>query len=352
MGFQDDLARGVRAGACTLFTGPALLFDFAKEVGITKAFGRPGVAGFDPSEAVSNAVDYFCDRPPSGLQPPPGEPGQCPVAYNWELVVTEGFDGVIPDRDVVTSGRSFGPFTLVQGYWRIGSQPEVVGYESASGLDPQLGRGSSALREMTVKSFTPVRVDGQPDDCDDGSNRPPLTQGDRNTEINVGGDNALLSIGKVSITGNGNVVAGIVVVGDTYTFTGDVVFNKNEININVGGKDPSADCCDKEPEEDEEEGEVIGVNVVATITTPPLPPKTTVFFVDGQDADIYAPALGYVKFKTEISKREVWTEDIPIKSLQSYIPWEGETEVIDVAAYARAGVALQLFRVTQSIPNK
>lgn len=385
MGFQSDLKDGIKGGACALLSVPNFVADWAEYAKVEGRFGG-GLPGVGVGKAVSNAADYFCDRVPEDRPPPPPgprQPGQCPVLYNVTFDIVchhfSSFNGVdsVEMEYIGYYVASFAgplgsivatvPSNKVGGYGNDNSPPpcrathkgEIVGlFGTGVSWGGNKGNGNNqAVGPATITSI--VRADEQPDDCGDPERRPELTIEQRTTEINVGGDNALLSIGKAVITGDGNVVAGLIVVGPTYEFSGQLNLTGGDVTINIGGKRPDTDDDDDEPEEDDENrGGIIGANVVAIFdgdaennNNNNTPQGITWVPQPGDNPDIYVPGLGNVSFLVVVDGKEVWSKEYPVKNKQQFIEWDGALDAHWVAGTPRPGVSFTVTPVKRRAQN-
>lgn len=339
MGFRDDLETAVKDGFCAITAVPDVIFDMSNNLGISSRFGKP-LPGVDLPRQVRNANDYFCNRTPTNPPPPPGAHGQCATDYRIRYTVeyTDRFRHFGPhdyDRNNI-EGPFQGPFDKIDSdgnlrFIIIGPDGEE---KTLSGVD------KSGISSLEKSPYIITRMDGLPDDCGDPADRPPPTEADRTTEINIGGDNATLSIGQLRITGDGNVVAGVYINNNNYSFTGEVSLTGPSLTINVGDKRTTDDDDDDEPEKgepDEDGGGIIGAVVDVSYTV--LPDKVTVIPQPGNNPDIFIPNLGFVAFKVVVDETTTWSKDYPVKGTTTFIEWDGALDAVGVAGTPRPGVS-------------
>jgi hypothetical protein len=160
---------------------------------------------------------------------------------------------------------------------------------------------------------------------------------------------ANLSVGNGILQVNGDVTAPIRINSPDYEFTGELVLNKGDINLNFGGADPRTPCVPKKPEPDEpppaddepppddpeEEGSMIGV----IVTTQLIDASAQVTRLrQGDNPDIIIPKLGYVSFRIKVGETYAWTKDVPIKVERQYVHVPGGVPAVAVAGTPRMGV--------------
>ena len=335
-------------------------------------------------DRIGDALTSFCPVPPQAPALPQGpgfNGGQCPTAYVVRVRISgeQSINGffIPPDIQpgfVISEGIVQGPFASVITN-APGPQPAVT-QPVWSALDSDgIGKGSGSTeierspewsgagrrfyRNLTAQVQSVVRLDGLPDDCGEPpptfppGTPPPSNPRPPGTTINID----LPDIGPIDVDFNPTV--GLVYVDVDGSIQVPVTVNVSfapdfdfDLDFNVDLGDPTADptppidpfpdnpdgrpqpedCpppdgCRRNPDVepgDDAEGEeedldrVIVGAYVASIVDQIAVRATRIFQQNGPD--IYAPALGYLRFRYELpGGGDTWGTDIPIKVISQVI---------------------------------
>lgn len=357
--------------------------------GLTATTGFGAAGGIATSLVSAAAYIAFCGYPP----PPdfygdvPFEGGQCDgvpyrVAISFALILG-------PMGSNVNVGRvggvfdAIGPVTIAEAYednptsndlrvrsvWKGGSgDVSVIKGTNEDPENPQWG-----MQDIQVLI---TRTDGLPDLCGDPPRMPPpLRPGDNvfPTNITYNNENNIevtvpvnLTFGfpRVNIKGEINMPVNVKVDLDIpINFNGDVNFNTGNFTIRVAppGGNPAGDDDDpptttppgddpvppdvpippEEPPTDDplvRKRKIIKAVVVTVVETDT---EASIIF-QGDNPDIYVPALGYVQFFIRVGTTGGWTSDIPIKNKRNFIPCPWVLGATDVRASPRNNGQLTL----------
>lgn len=364
--FEEGLEQGMRNAFCDVTrTGVSAGLIFA---GLSATTGAGLAAGLLASGASLAAYALFCgEPPPEGDRPRrPFRGGQCPVAYQVNFLYTR--------RDLASNeieNRSFffrlqGPLTKAQitSTQTPANGPllcEATGIQETLAQELIIAYGSlpnNPFYEFTNLRTEIFRLDGQPDTCGDPPYVPPVFPPGSNVyPTNVTYNNRFgvtvnapvtLRFGLPFVVPGGGINIPVSVNFDAdvdLSFSGNLNFNTGDFVLNVG--DPA----------DPAGGNDGGPDVVTDPTLPPPPPgspgdpppvptpdpkvnrtrnikacivtvtntddEATIIF-QGENPDIYVPALGYVSFYILTKTGGAWTEDIPVKGVRQFIecPWD------------------------------
>lgn len=390
VGFVDALKNAARSAACSFGEASASLFPKPPGLDLL-GLGRAAFAFRD------NYIRNFCNDEPTPPAPPfPG--GQCPVKYTvrirynatnpvTELPVTGFYENVwwgpIGGLEVTKPSVTYDP---------NGSDVALLCYGRGSDSSPLPVQVSFDVASQPwndtvwfIESIT--RLDGQPDNCGDP---PPVivpyNPGDFtiDTDINYTNNDGIdITIPVVGVVGVAFVDADLnlnVPVSFTFSpnFNFDPTFTYNiDVNLNLGGGDdkisppyvppnkpyrpgppgsnspgdylpgddvptPPTDTPDPPaPDPDEPRARVIrGVLVTVTEISPDAKPTQ---IGQGDNPDIFAPALGYVSFQIRLGNGSGgWTSDIPVKNIRNLIPCPWGGGALSVKGTPTLGVAWTL----------
>lgn len=363
VGFRDDIESAIYTGACSIMNAA----EGATRWGAGAGFGVGGRKGAFLSinllKTAGTAAGYFCNTPPVPLPAVNFTGGQCLTEYNVQGTVDRYINGNLAQQDQVYQvGYGLaGPIQSV-GYNQRGDKILVI---HGGGIQTEIPSGTQAggTSLQGLRNVLVTRRDGGLDNCGDPTaDVEPMSPADREITINVGGDNAQLAVGNGILQVNGDVTAPIRINSPNFDFTGELVLNKGDINLNFGGVDPRVPCVPDEPGTDlpppddtepppdnpEENGNMIGVIVV----TQSIDASAQVTRVpQGDNPDIIVPKLGYVSFRIRVGDTYAWTEDIPIKVERQYVHVPGGVSAVAVAGTPRMGVTWVITPVNGVQPN-
>lgn len=373
VGFVDALKNAARSAACSVGEASASLFPKPPGLDLL-GFGKAAFAFRD------NFIRNFCNDEP----PPPPSPftgGQCPVKYRVRVEWTGTNRVTETPVDGFVEGDYWGPILGVRTqkpsdtYFPDGGDCYLKCYGRATDTTPLPVPLEFKISELFYDDLnfyiaSVTRLDGQPDNCGDP---PPViapyNPGDFtiDTDINYTNNDGIdITIPVVGVVGVAFVDADLnlnVPVSFTFSpnFNFDPTFTYNiDVNLNLGGGDdkisppyvppdkpyrpgppgsdspsdylpgddvptPPTDTPDPPaPDPDEPKARVIrGVLVTVTEISPDAKPTQ---IGQGDNPDIFAPALGYVSFQIRLGNGSGgWTSDIPVKNIRNLIPcpWGG-----------------------------
>ena len=328
-----------------------------------------------PLNVLGGAYSAFCNAPPPPSLDLPRERGQCTVKYrvNASGTVKTGnnpsqqWTGAqvgctnIPD---VLYGPITGPFLHRPGsggQWVVSftgknGQGQVVTYNVFS------APYNNGQTQVTIGSSTIERCDGQPDECGNfipppnppgttvyNDNRQYIDNNNvtHNIDLNftapsvyINADGHLNVRGEVTVDFDVDATVNIPVTVDVST--GDISFNIGTgLGDNRDGTDdtdydyddgnnpaPNPDPDIEEPPTDDTDDSgdpsrrvIRGVFVVAS----EVDTHTVGQIAQSNTPTILIPCLGYVSFLIGVGLRKAWTTEIPVKSVNAFIPcpWEG-----------------------------
>lgn len=357
MGFRDDLLLGIRTGACGIMNQAGTAARWGAGAGFAKSGPANTVVSLNLLQTASTAAGIFCNSPPLV----PGDPsfvgGQCETDYRVTFTVDRYSDGEFV-REQTRDGSQILRGPIQQVFIGEDSRRVLAIDRRAPSEILISGAVFGGITYQNLQNVTFERVDGLPDDCGDGeSNPPPLTPEERTTDINIGDISGQLAIGNGVVQVNGDVTAPIRVNSPDFEITGELVLNKNEINLNFGGVDPTAPCEKPEvdtpeepppPEEPEEpeDGDSDIVGAIVRVSNIASMAGLTQRFQEG-DPDYYTPALGYIAFKLRIGSSLAWTVEVPVKKLNQFVPNPTEYPAVAVAGTPWGGVTWSITPVRE-----
>jgi len=364
-----DIARAGVAGG--------LLF-----AGLTATSGLGLAGGLLTSGISAAAYIAFCGYPPPPdfYNYPDWTGGQCPdvpyrIAIGCNLYLRVG-TGVFFIGRVGSVFNGLGPVTVAEIYdtgiqdndirvravWRGGSADESI--IKGTFNDPEVPQYTYDDVIVTV-----TRQDGLPDLCGNPAPvAPPLRPGDNvyPTNITYNNENNVavtvpitLTFGfpRVDIRGEINMPVNVKVDVDIpISFNGNVNFNTGNFTIKVAppggnppgddddppvvtppGDDPIPTDVPIPPEEPPTDDPLVKKKKIikAVIVTVTETDAEAGIIFQGDNPDIYFPALGYVQFFIRVGTTGGWTSDIPIKNKRNFIPCPWVLGATDVRASPR-----------------
>lgn len=316
-----------------------------------------------------SAVAYaaYCGRPPTGdfYSAPDWDGGQCdgiPYRVNVTLALILSPKGSnVPVGDIGDVFDAVGAIRIIEVYdtgdqdndirlravWKGGSKD--VSFVKGNNNDPDNPQWGYDNVRIVV-----TRNDGLPDLCGNPApTAPPLRPGDNvyPTNITYNNENNVevtvpitftFGFPRVDIRGEINMPVNIKldldipinINGSTNFNTGDFTINVNPPGGSPAGDDPNPPVVlppgtdpvppdvpipDPEPPEDDpitNKRKIIKAVIVTVIGNDAEATK----IIQGENPDIYAPALGYVQFFVNVGGTGGWTSDIPVKNKRNFIP--------------------------------
>jgi len=365
---QESLAGAVRNGFCEGLPGVvtgALLFSALSATTVAGAGVGLGVAA-----GAAAIYGLGCNRPlPDDAYPaPPFSGGQCPILYN--IAARAIYSGnAVPGGNVVNL-QAFG---AVQGirfeppvgnssrvFILGGNPPGSTSGEQLAGSIPYSFSPQDVLVSLTIENVTPAFA-GQPDNCGSlppqppgGITAPDATVGDDITYTNNDGIDVTVPIviaygyANVDVNGTLNIPVAVQVnLNPVVTFNGNLNLQTGDLNVNIGDPDsplggngpcggdpvtdpdtpeptlplpPSDPVPPSDPNKPEKRKILRGCHVITSVVQ-----GRQTELDQGDNPDIYVPALGYVNFLVQVGSRTAWTADIPVKNTNQIIecPWIG-----------------------------
>lgn len=328
--FEDRLVGALKNTTCTLLRFNDQWAKWVDSLGYD-----------DPYGPINRALSrWLCNDDEDPNPPPPFTGGQCPgVWYNISFVNDRTGQTV---RPASLPGPIHGYSTYSnQWHWRL---RVVYGNNSIY----EFVYDSVTYGTVTVSGFAAVRQDGQPDTCGNPLPvLPPLAPINVDVDVTYGDNNEFnvslpFVFAPLYVALDGSINAPVTVeLFPGLTVNGNVEFFPNfRLNLGLGGqpgnRDPFGppppmpptgggagdDTPPDEPPVEDSPFPVFGLFLSGVAQ--PDTPSTAIFQSEGPD--IFAPRLGTVRFATHIGTGEwFWSEDIPIKGLQSFIqcpiPW-------------------------------
>lgn len=320
-----------------------------------------------------------CGLPlPSGFSPQPAfTGGQCTTGQLYTVNVTVVTKNPAQTNPPSTSNQQFIKGAVVGIDHRfVGDQLQVDLISQSGARRDRLVTVPNAVSNQisfvsgTINSIT--RDGGAADNCGNvAPSVPPYVPGNNvvntNVTYNDNSNNSVtipvaLAFGYASLN-----IAGNVIIPVNASFSANPVLNANfNLNFNTGDVQPDitnpnapipSPCSDPG-------GFVPDPSIppppASIPDAPPIPPTAdlrvnrerllkacivTTSFVDGNESvifqadnpDLYIPSLGYVQFKIRVGGSTAWTNDIPVKSLRTFIPCPWDGGAIDVRGTARYG---------------
>ena len=365
---QQSLTSAVRQGFCQALPGVvtgALLFTALSASTVVGAAAGLAVAG-----GAAAIYGLGCNRPlPDGAFPtPPFNGGQCPILYN--IGVRCRYSGTFVPSGTLVNVQAYGKVQgvtfvnaggnsaniIIQGGNPIGSASGTQNVGStAYSFSP-----SDVLQSVSIETITPANP-GTPDNCGSlpPSPPPPITQPDATVDTDITYTNndgvdvtvpIVLAFGYANVDINGELNIPVSVQLDlnpVVNFNGQFNLRTGDFNVNLGDPDspfggngscggdpiPDADTPDptlplppsdpippSDPTRPTKRKILRGCHVITTV----LNGKQTEID-QGNNPDIYAPAIGYVNFLVQVGSKTAWTSDIPVKNTNQIIecPWIG-----------------------------
>lgn len=372
MNFLEGLATTVNRAFCTILGGYANQEELLRYI-LEPGFGRQ-YTPFAPLYAQN------CPTDPIPSNPPPFSGGQCDgVPYNGVVTITRASGSIQNPFDIAFSGVP-GAITGADFVNSAGNVTTifVLGKPTTSNPSGRYGIGSLATNfgaGQDINSASPnsvVRQDGAPDTCGNPPpNTPPFVPGgnvynDFSTYVNNEGNTVTIPVALVFGYATLNL-DGTLNFPINAKFELNPEFNAN-FNYSPGGGGITPDFSnpnDPIPSPCSDPG---GYSADPSIPAPPdsipdypdTPPPTsdptekakllkgcivttsvldgneTIIF-QGDNPDIYIPSLGYVQFLIKTAKASAWTNDIPVKSLRTFIPCPWDGGAVDVRGTPRYG---------------
>lgn len=363
--FIDEIGAAVKQTACAVIATNDAINGFMESISF------PGAESYrDTTRALRRQL---CNNPDDvvPIPSPAFSGGQCSdVSYrvSWNAGFVGCATGVIREniirgaitvtgpvtRDIETIPRPADP-TTADNLFKINGVT-VGGLATKTPCQPNSTDGNAS--SVFWGLFSIIRIDGQPDDCGDPpSPIPPYVPSpvtvnieyEDNSQITINED-VDITIFAPQVNLIGGIFAPITIAGNTFQLAGTVDLSpKFDVQIspkiNIGGrggktdKQPS-DPDGEVPEPEEDPGErrvIVGAVVTATSVS-----NRQDFLPQQGNPDIGIPNLGYCSFYIATNDATSWTEDIPIKSVRSYIPCPVAAGAIDVDATGRRGITLQV----------
>lgn len=376
---QQALTSAVRTGFCQALPGVvtgALLFSaLSATTGVGLASGL-AVAG-----GAAAVYGLGCNRPlPDDAFPtPPFTGGQCGILYSigvrcrysgtfvpsGTLVNVQAYGQVRGVRFQAAPGNS--ALIYIQGGNPIGSSSgEQLAGSTVLSFSP-----SDVLQSVSIETITPVNP-SQPDNCGNPPIIPPVipNPGDNviTPDITYTNDDGIdvtipvvLAFGYANVDINGELIIPVAVnldLNPEVNFVGNFNLRTGDFNINLGDPDSpfgrGGDCGgDTIPDGDTPDPNLpLPPSDPIAPSNPDRPTKrkilrgcivtTTVLngkqteLDQGNNPDIYIPAIGYVNFLVQVGGITAWTQDIPVKNVRQIIecPWvSGAIDVRGTPSY-------------------
>lgn len=389
--FSEALADATQKTLCSVINS----FQSATEI-----FSR--IPGDAPARSAYNywrsMNRRLCDEPVDGPPPPPEE-GQCDgVLYYLEFSLDKSTNNSTCARQTVQVGaQGYGPiksYRLQQKFNQFGAESYdiLVTWRGGNASNPVQERlfgnvtnsGSGSCPPIQILDVSIERPDGQPDDCGEPVLPGPPPPGwnvvnnynftwndNSNNTVNEFGDftfgfayvdvdNDLkipvkVDVGGISFNGTFNVDLG----GFSFDFGDDITNNYNGDNpdfrpprgddrilpptlpgnpSNPGDVPDDPGLIDDRDDPDEDvrnESRIVAVRIVTTQVNN----KAIGEVIQTYNPNIKIPDLGLVQFLVQTDETAgAWTEDIPVKSLNAFIPCPWPDGALDVRATPRQGV--------------
>lgn len=325
-----------------------------------------------PDEYVGLTA-WICNRPPAPIDPNPFDPplpiGQCSTSYVVGVDYQPGGISGSEPADSTAPGTFQGPFNNFRRETSSNGQQWEWKVDGVNASDIFLGAVFKSGFPDPTGEFYARRVDGLPDDCSDGTpNIPPPVPvpdipGDIVIDDPAGPITIPVGVGFLIpvITVSGELNVGFDLRGSEFELSGTLNVSTGDINLNFGGNKPDNKLCclpefpdfdppptDDDPDEEEDDRIIDGVVVTTTMVQEGIKPSTI-----GQQLgpDFYHPRLGNVHFKIKIGSAFVWTEDIPVRNRQQYVPCPISFGAAGVVGDPIQGVQWTLTPVYRTIPR-
>lgn len=379
--FLDALTSGARSAACTLLGLPQYLNDMTTR--LSGGTFTPFLGGIPNLWRRA-----LCDTDAPPPNPPPFIGGQCSALYT-----ITGSAFVYPNTQCVGNdspfnfGNYWGPIesarivlqtTVPQGrvfdleFVNYGNRSFPMSIPQTTRI--QVGTSSTNCPDVSLTSFTPQRVDGQPDNC--GNPPPdydPPTPEDVEIPRDITYENSdgisvtipvVFVFARAQLTVDADVVIPFTVnISPTLNITGNLNVD-GTVNFNLGGgnatslpKDPRKGDCDDialpdgevpddptdsdQPDEPERDRSQVITGVLVTVNQISSTRQTVI--AQDENPDIFAPSLGHVNFLVRVGRLSAgWTPDLPVKNRRCLIqcPWTGGA--VDVKGTPQPGVTWTL----------
>jgi len=391
----EGIASAVRRGFCQALPGVvtgALLFT-----ALSATTGVGAAAGLATAAGAAAIYGYGCNRPlPDDAFPaPPFTGGQCAVNYTVSIAwtgthptsSTSGIGTAFSVRGPITGARSINVDGNLTNQVLASPNPpsNTTGIYSAGGVGNWFDSGGS---NPTARITNVVRNGGGPDNCGSLPPQPPgpitapdATVDETVTYINNEGDTVnipiVIAYGYANVDVNGQLIIPISAnldLNPVVNFNGNFNLQTGDVNINLGdpanpsgsngpcGNDPAPnpDIPDPTlplppseplPPGDDVRPERRKIMRGCQVVTTAINGRTTEID-QGNNPDIYVPALGYVNFLIQVGGKTGWTSDIPVKNTNQIIecPWvSGAIDVKGTPSYNNAFTVTPLY-TQQSFP--
>lgn len=366
--FTDALGGAIRQGFCSAIN------TLGTAVEISKNIAPPEVGGFLLYNLPRELYNLACDREPPDAPSPGYSGGQCDTRYDvyvrYQLRVKSTGAIVETDNpDVVVQGSVKGlrlvqETASIQRLYVVGGLAGNPGAESLTAC----GVNSTDSLEIVNQQILHVdRVDGLPDDCGNApSPVPPYTPGGNTYNTNVTYDSHGTSVtvpvglvfGYAQVDVNGYLTIPVKVsVNLRPEFVANFNISTGGITFDFGGgsgrppkypdsrpqTNPYDTDTDTNPPAIPPEGGTpppakptdpatsrVIIGCLVTVTTADLNRGQTLI-AQGENPDIYAPAMGYVNFLVPTGGISAgWTPDQAIKNRRTYIPCPAFQGAVDV----------------------
>lgn len=315
---------------------------------------------FDAAERVACSLVPDEPKPGDNLAGLPGPPGQCDgVKYNGNMIITKTngteqltgmgvnwgpIEGVVIQKDVGGRDRAF---VICRGSSNSPIQPPGTLVERAS---------SPALDYESVR-ISPdnfIRVDGQPDNCGIPDTRPryngPMTYNEGATEITVDVEIIL----DESINNGPSLTIPFLYVDPDLELRPEL-----DLEFEPELRFPRKGSCDLElefdgdntsgepdaPEDNGEEGDIIGVVVVSRKTTE----LQTTTEVDSGPT-LFLPRCATLLFGLRVGGNRAWSQPQDCSVLVQYLDVPGDIPAYTYKAIPALGFSCDVYPVRKALP--
>lgn len=355
VGFREAIVDNIGQGLCNVTSAA----EFTAQLG-SRFYGSIGQRGASQTSEQAaqlwgNAAGIFCDRPPQDI---PGEfdrqfdGGQCDgILYDISYVIDifNPNSGQTSPLGVNTAHFGpLGPISVIDG----GNGTEIL-------ASPGPGQPQQVLQDQTygpgfvvsnIRNVSPVRRDGQPDNCgnqpgtlpeyDPSNFTVPRTIDYDDENGNPQSEPVDITYRPVTLDNNNNFSVPVsITFGDGSSLFGDVNIDTGDIVIgpgNDGGDGNSGGPTELDPGEEPSEGEVvIGVRVSSTVDNLSTARVTELQFINN-NLNIYVPRLATVTFLYEDSFGQSLGETTDVKLLSQIV--YADRPAVSVEVVPRNGV--------------
>lgn len=342
--YADAFTELVRGTVCGLTAAPA---DAQERAFL---YGSPGAGNPELRSRLNALQRLACGIPglPAGSVPdikPRVSGGQCPTAYSGTIVVTWEQSDSGPGTTQDGWSNTPGPLSLV-------FVAAARSYRVINGIGSVAAARSVPPNAVGVNvTVTPVRLDGQPDNCGNEENPPPVpTEYTFNTDITYGDQNQYtenynVTLAPVYVGLDGTVRVPVRVSGNDLDLVGEVSLSpevEGKFNPASTARGETVNVPQGDPPPDDVDGPIVGVTILSTIDSGTYEGTT---IPQNVSPAIRFPRLANVSFKVAIEGVEFWTNEIPVRGTESIIPCPWPQGAVDVAVTFSKGASGLVFLV-------